>query len=474
MTAIELEGARAGNPPSVGLKLYFAAWRWHFYAGLFVIPFMAMLAVTGLIILWFTAVAPEYGDRLAVVPGASVLSLPEQEAAALAAYPGASVSQYIAPIDAAKPALFRVDAAPGAQSGAQSGARMIALDPYRGTVLRDRARGDTWNEFATDIHGTLLIGDTGDRLIEIAAGLGLVLVTTGLYLAWPRGPGGWARTLVPDLGARGRALWKSLHGVIGFWMALVLIFFLISGLAWAGIWGGKFVQAWSTFPAAKWDDVPLSDMSHAALNRGAEKSVPWAIEQTPMPASGSGAGVAGVAEGAPVDLAAVVALGRTLGFAGRFQVAAPQGETGVWTLSQDSMSYDSPDPTADRTVHVDRYSGRVLASVGFADYSLPGKAMAVGIALHEGQMGAWNIALNLAFAGSILFIALSGAVMWWKRRPEGGLRLAAPPLPEAVPMWKGAVLIALLLAMAFALRSLFLRLLSASCLFFLFCMEGLS
>lgn len=446
MTTIDIEGARAGNPPSVGLKLYFAAWRWHFYAGLFVIPFMAMLAMTGLIILWFTAVAPEYGDRLAVEPGPAALSLPEQEAAALAAWPGATVSQYIAPIDPAKPALFRVDAA--------SGARMIALDPYRGAVLRDRERGNTWNEFATDIHGSLLIGDTGDRLIEIAAGLGLVLVSTGLYLVWPRGPGGWARALIPDLAARGRGLWKSLHGVVGAWMALVLVFFLISGLAWAGIWGGKFVQAWSTFPAAKWDDVPLSDLSHAAMNRGAEKSVPWAIEQTPMPASGSDAGVAGVPEGAPVDLANVVALGRALGFDGRFQVTAPEGETGVWTLSQDSMSYDSPDPTADRTVHVDRYSGRVLASVGFADYSAAGKAMAVGIALHEGQMGWWNIALNFVFAGSILFIAVSGAVMWWKRRPEGGLRLAAPPLPEAVPMWKGAVLVALLLSMAFPLLGL--------------------
>jgi uncharacterized iron-regulated membrane protein len=28
-------------------RLYRAVWRWHFYAGLFVIPFLLMLAVTG-------------------------------------------------------------------------------------------------------------------------------------------------------------------------------------------------------------------------------------------------------------------------------------------------------------------------------------------------------------------------------------------------------------------------------------------
>jgi len=29
-------------------KLYRAIWRWHFYAGLFVVPFLMMLAITGL------------------------------------------------------------------------------------------------------------------------------------------------------------------------------------------------------------------------------------------------------------------------------------------------------------------------------------------------------------------------------------------------------------------------------------------
>ena len=28
-------------------RLYRAVWRWHFYAGLYVIPFLMMLAVTG-------------------------------------------------------------------------------------------------------------------------------------------------------------------------------------------------------------------------------------------------------------------------------------------------------------------------------------------------------------------------------------------------------------------------------------------
>lgn len=448
MSDIVSEG-HAASGQTRAQKLYFATWRWHFYAGLYVIPFLLMLAITGMFIVWFTAIAPEYGERIAITAQDTTLSITEQQAAALASHPEGKIGQYIAPYDANTPALFRVDLG--------EGARMIALNPYTGEVVQDRDNAGTWNEFMTHIHGELYIGDNGsfgDVLIEIAASLALLMVVTGVYLAWPRNGSGLRAMLVPNLAAKGRAWWKSLHQVLGFWTSLYLVFFLISGLAWAGIWGGKFVQAWSTFPADKWDNVPLSDSTHASMNHTAQETVPWALEQTLMPESGSAAGITGLPEATPVVLESVVALGRAIGFDGRFQVALPSDETGVWTLSRDSMSYDSSSPTADRTVHVDQYTGKILAQVGYADYSAAGKAMAVGIALHEGQMGLWSVILNIGFCLVIVFVAISGAVMWWKRRPVGAGRLAAPPLPAEVPFAKGALALGLSLSMAFPVLGL--------------------
>jgi uncharacterized iron-regulated membrane protein len=40
-----------------------------------------------------------------------------------------------------------------------------------------------------------MIGTVGDRLVELAAGWGIVLVVSGLYLWWPRGQA--ARVLWP-------------------------------------------------------------------------------------------------------------------------------------------------------------------------------------------------------------------------------------------------------------------------------------
>jgi uncharacterized iron-regulated membrane protein len=168
-----------------------------------------------------------------------------------------------------------------------------------------------------------------------------------------------------------------------------------------------------------------------------------------MPASGSNAGVAGLPEGTPVALESIVMLGRAIGFDGRFQVAFPADEKGVWTLSRDSMSYDSVNPTADRTVHVDQYTGKILADVKYADYPFFGKVMAVGIALHEGQLGWWNVALNALYCLTVIFACVSGIVMWWKRRPVG--QLGSPLYVRDYKVPAGVLGLGAILAAAFPL-----------------------
>jgi uncharacterized iron-regulated membrane protein len=113
------------------------------------------------------------------------------------------------------------------------------------------------------------------------------------------------------------------------------------------------------------------------------------------------------------------------------------------------MSNDGNDPAADRTIHIDQYTGNVLADVRYADYSPYAKAMAWGIAFHEGDLGAWNVALNTLFCLSVLFLSVSGVVMWLKRRPSGAARLAAPPRPQGARFWTGAAVVLLALCVAF-------------------------
>jgi uncharacterized iron-regulated membrane protein len=427
--------------PSPADRRYFTVWRWHFYASLYVIPFLVMLAVTGLIMLWVSSMTGLSGERTAVPVGPQMLAPSALQAAAEAAVTDGRAVQFIEPMAVDRAAVFRIDGAEGPMT--------VVVDPYTGAVMDSYAWRAGWYDFATEIHGTLLIGDLGDWLIEIAASLGVIVTVTGIWLHWPRRGATWKTALAPRPTLSSRGGWKALHGAVGMWTSALLVVFLLSGLSWAGIWGGKMVQAWSTFPAEKWD-APLSDKTHADMNHGAAKEVPWGLEQTPLPESGSDAGAGGLA-GQPVTIDTVAAYARGLGFDGRFQLSIPQDDTGVWTVSHDSMSNDGPDPSADRTIHIDQYTGHVLADIAYADYSAWAKLMAYGIAFHEGDMGDWNLALNTVFCLAMIFLPVSGLVMWWKRRPARAARLAAPPAVQGQAFWWGAAALVVVLGAAFPL-----------------------
>ncbi|RED48617.1 PepSY-associated TM helix domain-containing protein [Aestuariispira insulae] len=441
-------GAAGTSVRTEGLagKFYAAVWRWHFYAGLYVIPFLLMLAVTGLIMVYYNAIETRFGETIHVPIGDQARSPNEMAGAVLEQFPNGILKQFIPPAGPDRAALFQV--------ATENGALIVSVDPYQNHVLASVNKEESWYNFASDIHGTLLIGDLGDRLIEIAASLSILMIITGLYLWWPRGS--QSRGLFwPNLALRGRALWRDLHAVSGFYLSILMMFFLLSGLSWAGIWGGQFVQPWSSFPAEKWDDVPLSDQTHESLNHGgAVKEVPWGLEQTPLPASGSDKGIEGLPEGVPVSLSSIDWLARATGFGNTFRINIPADASGVFTITSDAWDGESESPTGDRTMHVDQYSGRILAQVGYDDYSPMAKAMAVSTAFHQGDMGWWNALLNALFCLMMIFLCISGLVLWWLRRPKGVARLAAPPMPSNIPLWKGAVFIMLLISLAFPMAGL--------------------
>lgn len=102
-------------------KLYRAAWRWHFYAGLYVIPFFALLAITGLMMLWIAHLDGRDGERIPVTALKAPTAVSDQAKAALAAIPDGELRAYIAPRTDDVAAVFRVDDA--------SGPQLVAIDP---------------------------------------------------------------------------------------------------------------------------------------------------------------------------------------------------------------------------------------------------------------------------------------------------------------------------------------------------------
>ena len=424
------------------VNFYNLAWRWHFYAGLFVAPFMVMLALTGTVYLFKPQLDPlMYGHLMNVPAGHHSVPADELLKRVKTAYPQAAIKQYLPPVSAGRSAQFVVLDGDTELN--------VFVDPYHGDILGEQDAKKNLQAVARAIHGELMIGTVGDRLIEMAAGWGVVLVVSGVFLWWPRGQA--AGILWPRLSSRGRVLWRDLHAVTGFWGATLLLVMLLSGMTWTGFWGKQYAAVWNVFPDAMWNDMPKSDVEARSLNTATRQTVPWAMENTPMPMSGDHAehmahGAAHDGPAAPtVSLQAVQEIAEQRQVEPGYSITFPTTATGVFTIA-----VFADDPRNDATLHVDQYSGKVLADVRWEQYGTVARATELGVMLHEGKMfGTLNQIIVLLICLMSLLSAVSGVVIWWKRRPQG--KFGVPPLRHDLPTWKTGVAIMLVLAVAFPL-----------------------
>jgi len=407
-------------------------WRWHFWAGLIVAPFLLILSATGAIYLFNDELNDMiYPELRLVAPQAGAVPVSGMIRAALAAHPGA-VSRVDLPATRDRSAIVFVTPDRGEPL-------QVHVDPGNGRVLGSLVYADTLVGFADAMHGSLTIGTMGDRIVELAACWALVLLVTGMILWWPRGRWRAAGTLWPRLSGRGRGFWRRLHGPIGLWTAGLIGFLIVTGLPWAGVSGDLLQRA----SAAAGVGYPASFRTHGSPDsvpmKAALGEAPWTLEGAPMPHSharpglptphAAAAGHAGHDAPAPTnDAAALAGVDRVTqllaqrGLTGGYRLFLPGSATGVYT------AYTYPDrPEGQRTIYVDRYSFRQIGpEVRFADYGWVGRLTELGVQIHMGNFfGRANQLLMLVPCVAIWLLAVSGIAMWWRRRPRG--RLGAPP-----------------------------------------------
>jgi uncharacterized iron-regulated membrane protein len=453
-------GARAAR----GGGWFRAFWRWHFYASLLVIPIMLMLAVTGLIYLFRWQIDP------AMHPGVltferptygSVKAYAAQEAAVKAAFPQASVKSVQESAEN-RATIFTVGLG-------DKTTRNVYVNPYTGRVLGSLADLDLLSNQAVKVHGQIIfgsvadtklfddpivgtkftIGTLGGRIIETAACWAIVMTLTGYYL-FVRGRGARLRRVAR--GARAASM-RHRHGLVGAVLGGGILLLVVSGLPWTGLWGAR-VQNWAAgHSLGLWGEDPGAKSTLAAkLNAIGSTSAPapWAEGQQHVPTSGQPAqptatsaasdggaghaghvmGGAGTSTGDRISIDQAVAVARGDGLPGPYYVAYPDGDDGVFSILSDQW-HDAANPafndvSQERTVHVDQYSGTIAGRYGYTDYSPAAKVVSQGIALHEGRrFGSFNTVGTTAFCLGVIFLCVTGPLMWWKRRPRGA-GMAAP------------------------------------------------
>ena len=405
-------------PLSTSSLLYRAIWRWHFYAGLLVLPFLVSLAVTGSLYLFKDEInSIVYSSELYVAPGkAETLPPSEIVKRAQAQAPGTPF-RYAPPEAADRTAEVGIDSE-------TQGRLSVFVNPYTGEVTGSFADSGSSRtplmQVLKKIHSLEFFGWLPNRIIEIVAGWALILVVTGFYLWWPRGQQGGVMSVRAT--PKARLFWRDLHAVTGAIVGALIFFLAITGLPWSGFWGSKLNtyadQYGFGYPAQFWNEVPKSD-EHAGH---VMTQTSWSLENTPMPESHAAAGT-------PIGLDKAVAIFDGLGINKGYLIDLPQDGTGVYSASL------FPDQVAnERVIHLDQYAGKPLFDGGYRELGAIGKTIEFGISIHQGQeFGRINQFVMLAACLAIILMAVSAVVMWWKRRPQGALGAPRYPADYRIP-----------------------------------------
>lgn len=224
--------AAAAPAPSRWAPLRPLVLRLHFYAGVFVAPFLLIAAVTGFLYAGaFQAEKIVYRDQMTVAAvGDSEVPISEQVAAARKAHPEGTVSA-VRPSpegDATTRVLLS-----GVKGVDPNHTLAVFVDPYtgkvRGALEQYGSTGAlplrTWiDEFHRDLH----LGENGRLYSEFAASWLWVIAGGGIVLWFSR-----RRALRKVRGTSGRRRTLGLHGSVGVWAAAGFIFLSATGLTWS-------------------------------------------------------------------------------------------------------------------------------------------------------------------------------------------------------------------------------------------------
>ena len=280
--------------------------------------------------------------------------------------------------------------------GFPKNAVVVYINPYSLEVLGQLAVKDRFSNWSRKLHSNWLQNNAWRWPIEFAASWMLVLLLSGMALAWP------FKGLLPQASSTGRTAWKQWHVLLGVSLALMSLIVTVTGLTWSQN-AGQQVRVLRD--AAGQASPPIPADIHSDASQGLPPlswQQAWEAIQKVTP---------------PI----------------RMQILPPKSPHDVWRAAH----MERTPPTDRFDLLLDLYTGEPLFYSGWGDQSLFGQATAVGIPFHRGELGWWNQALLLVFGLGVVFSLVSGWVMYFQRRRLGlsGIPALLPGAWRSLPPW---------------------------------------
>lgn len=390
------------SPTKKSNCLYQTFWRWHFYGGIVFAPFLILLAISGALYLYQAEIETFiYKDKLIVQEDGKALPLSQQVDAVKAEYPKAEIGSIRLPKEEDRATLVKVIE--------NDVVTQVYVNPYTASITGTILSEEHFKNVVAKLHSEWIVGGTFiNRIVELAACWTIIILVTGLSIWWPRNKKTFMRTIFPRLKMNGRMFWRDLHAVTAFWLSLMILFLIITGLPWSGVMGEQINKLATSENAGYPTYAFMAPKSEKTTDEIAE-DIPWATENNPAPTSTEADG--------SLSIDQVMYLAQENKIQKPYTISLPEGEDGVFIVAS---SRDKPDNEA--TVYFNQYNGEIVEDIRFSDYGWMAKAISIGIALHEGHyFGLANQLLGTVAALGLVAIVIFSLIMWKKRKPAGKL-----------------------------------------------------
>jgi uncharacterized iron-regulated membrane protein len=447
-------------------------WRLHFYAGMIAGPVLLLLSLTGLVILYTDPIQSVlHRDLYSVTERATTVDLDRQVASALSSVgDGAEVVSVTPP-----PAADRSTRVDVLREGGDT-ARSVYVDPYTGDVLGSMTEGDDVVGLANRLHGFLnndavtvplpslahLVDPTnhpsavvdiplGSLVIEIVTVWTLVLAISGIFLWWPRRSERGKRLFSVRWSKGGRVRWRDLHAVSGVGLVGILVAFVVSGMPWSDYWGEDWRAVASTVTPSAEPEYTSSPVTIGELDRFG-KQIVWSDRDRAVAQSDPG----NTADATSLDWDSIARIGREEAMIPGYSIFPPAASSEGGSVNLGTVTLVNRWPQRldeQRTVFLDRFTGRTLGETTAADSGILSRATDFGVNMHMGTQ--YGVVTRVAATlGCLLVVAslVTSYAMWWRRRPTGSAGLPRVPARRDTGRTRGSiglVVIGVLLALAY-------------------------
>lgn len=381
-------------------------WKWHFIAGLISLPFIIILSITGTLYLFKADYeSPKQKHIKEITISGEAISFDSQREIAIKSTIK-TPSSMVVPKTKNQATEFI--------SGKFGGKTSVYIDPYKANVSGKILPKNTLMHKIRKLHGELLLGKWGTKVVELIASWMVVLIITGLYVWWPKKKWKLKGLFIPRTGVDKRTFYRDMHAVSSFWISILLLFILAGGFPWTDVFGANFKKVQK-------------------------------ITNTGYPSTWSGHQFKSDIKQEPISLDKMVSIVNKLNLDGNVTIEFPKGKQGIYSVSNELFSNQKDQ----KKYHFDQYTGKLIHKDNWQDVGVLMRGRMWVMAFHQGQFGAWNWWLMFFTGLALLIASLSAVVSYLLRKRKGDW--GTPKVPKQFKVGYGIIGILILLSIIFPL-----------------------